>query len=218
MSWALLLGLVFALSLAVLVALFRRAELVRMQRKIDELELARRKGTRKARLAYPHVDLSRCLGCGACVRACPEEGVLDLIHGQALVVHGARCVGHGLCVKECPTGAIAVTFADGETRRDLPALDARNEVPGQRGLFLGGEVTGYALIRTAIAHGTAIADEVARRVGDDGADSSAYDLCIVGLAASLPRLVFRPSTTCGAAANFVSGCARRNSAAASTWK
>jgi thioredoxin reductase/Pyruvate/2-oxoacid:ferredoxin oxidoreductase delta subunit len=181
LSWTLLLGLVAALALAVLVTLHRRSELRRLAARVVELEQARAKGTRKARLAYPHVDLTRCLGCGACVRACPEEGVLALIHGQALVVHGARCVGHGACARECPTGAIALTFAELDSRRDLPALDPRLEVPGTPGLFLGGEVTGYALIRTAIAHGIAIADEVARRLAQGARRATrAFDLVIVG--------------------------------------
>ncbi len=181
MSWTLLVGLVLTLALAVLVTLFRRVELARQEQTIGELRAAREKGTRKARLAYPHVDLSRCFGCGACVRACPEEGVLALIHGQALVVHGSRCVGHGVCARECPTDAIALTFGELETRRDLPALDERLEVAGTPGLFLGGEVTGYALIRTAIAHGTAVADEVARRAaGGARAAPPVFDLCIVG--------------------------------------
>lgn len=181
MSWTLLIGLVLALSLAVIVALFRRSELRRLEEHLGELEVAREKGTRKARLSYPHVDLSRCLGCGACIRACPEEGVLALIHGQALVVHGARCVGHGVCARECPTDAIALTIGELETRRDIPALDPTLEAPGTPGLFLAGEVTGYALIRTAIAHGTAVADEVARRVRNAGpAPAKTFDLCIVG--------------------------------------
>jgi len=180
MSWTLLIGLVVALLLAVVASLFRRSELLRLEERLDELQSAREKGTRKARLSYPHVDLSRCLGCGACIRACPEEGVLALIHGQALVVHGARCVGHGACARECPTGAIAVTLGDIETRRDIPVLDPSLEVPGVPGLFLAGEVTGYALIRTAITHGTAVAGEVARRVAEGAGRDDAFDLCVVG--------------------------------------
>jgi NAD-dependent dihydropyrimidine dehydrogenase PreA subunit len=60
-------------------------------------------------LMQPVIDLSRCLGCGTCVAACPEGEVLDLVHGQAVVVNGARCVGHATCERECPVGAITVT-------------------------------------------------------------------------------------------------------------
>lgn len=129
-----------------------------------ERALAKEAGSDKAQLQYPHIDSSQCIGCATCVRACPEEGVLDILHGQAVVVHGARCVGHGLCAQACPVGAIAVTLGDVKTRRDLPAISESFEVKGQPGLFLAGEVTGYALVRTAIAHGVAVAGEVARRV------------------------------------------------------
>ena len=196
MGWTLYIVLIAVLAFAVAVTAHRRAELARMTRAKDELETAQERGSHRARLQYPHVDLTRCLGCGTCVSACPEEGVLQLIHGQAIVVHGARCVGHGLCARECPTGAIVVTLGDLEERRDIPVLSESFEAPDRRGLFLAGEVTGYALIRTAIAHGTAIADEVARRVrpGSNGArhrrqngharasatDGEPLDLCIVG--------------------------------------
>jgi len=181
---------VLALSLAVLLVAFRRVELERLEGTLRERREAQRKGTHQARLQYPHVDLSRCLGCGACVRACPEDGVLALIHGQAMVVHGARCVGHGVCAQECPTGAIALTIGDLETRRDIPALSPELESPQVPGLFLGGELTGFALIRTAIEHGTAVVNEVARRVAAGERSEGAFDLLVVGagpggLAASL---------------------------------
>ena len=181
MTWTILIGLILALSCAVLVANDRRVENARLEQRLGDLRRAKRKGSHRARLQYPHVDLSRCLGCGTCVRACPEEDVLALIHGQALVVHGARCIGHGTCAAECPTGAISITITDVESRRDIPALDDDFEVPGQEGLFLAGEVTGYALIRTAVTHGIAIADEVAGRVASARRrDDRVHDLCIVG--------------------------------------
>lgn len=174
-----LIGLLLGLGLAVSVIGYRQAELARISRGVTAMGEARDSGSRKARLQYPQIDLSRCLGCGTCVRACPEEGVLDIIHGQALVVHGARCVGHGKCAEECPTGAIAVTLGDLSNRSDIPVIDESFEVPEMPGLFLGGEVTGYALIRTAIGHGTAIADEVHKRT-KSASRGEALDLCIVG--------------------------------------
>jgi thioredoxin reductase len=174
----LLLAVVFALALAVAA---RRRELASMARAVDERGLARVRGSDKARLQYPHVDLTRCIGCGVCVDACPEEGVLEIVHGQALVVHGARCVGHGRCAVECPVGAIALTLGDLQERRDIPALTETLESATQPGLFLAGEVTGYALVRTAISHGTAVGTEVARRVRELPARSSdVRELVVVG--------------------------------------
>ena len=90
--------------------------------------------------------------------------MLDLIHGQAAVIHGARCVSHGACAKACPVNAIELTLGDLSDRRDIPVLTDQFEVTGAPGLFLAGEVTGYALIRTAIAHGAAIVQEVTSRI------------------------------------------------------
>lgn len=203
MGWLILPALVLTLTLVVLLLVVRRAELSWMNQKLGDLAEAKLKGSHRARLQYPFIDLSRCIGCGTCVQACPEDGVLDLIHGQAVVIHGARCVGHGLCAKACPVGAIDLTLGDLQDRRDIPSLNGQFESPQVPGLFLAGELTGYALIRTAITHGTAIADEVAVRIaqhpsrngeqrsqGLPGRDGELLDLCIVGagpagLAASL---------------------------------
>jgi thioredoxin reductase len=182
MGWTLLLALVLALGLALLAALARRRELAQLRATLGERERAERHGSARAALRHPVVDLSRCLGCGTCVAACPEEGVLALVHGQAAVVHGARCVGHAACERECPVGAITVTQGDLSQRRDVPVIDARLEAVGTPGLFLAGEVTAHALIHTAVAHGTAVAAEVGRRAqaGRACASEGALDLVIVG--------------------------------------
>ena len=181
MTWTLLIGLVLALGVALLAALARRRELHAMREQLVERDRAVRAGTAKAQLQHPVVDLSRCLGCGACVRACPEEGVLELLHGQAAVVNGAHCKGHSACARECPTSAITVTLTDLEDRRDVPALTEELEAVGSPGLFLAGEVTAHALIKIAIEQGTGVAAEVGRRVAaSPGANDDVLDLCVVG--------------------------------------
>src|SRR5205085_11923091 len=115
-SWILLVAIVLALGVALGAALLRRVELGRMESRLVERERAVRLGSAKAQLEHPIVDLTLCVGCGACVRACPEDGVLDLVHGQAMVVNGARCTGVAACATECPTGAITVALADVATR------------------------------------------------------------------------------------------------------
>ncbi len=191
MSLLLLLSVTLCLGLALTVSWLRRSELRALRVGLRDRAEAKKRGSDRARLQYPHVDLSRCIGCGSCVRACPEEGVLEVIHGQALVVHGARCVGHGRCAEECPVGAIALTLGDLKDRRDLPALDEGLQAIGVPGVYLAGELTGHALVRTAIEHGKAVVAEVARRARQEGPPpDEQLDLCIVGcgpagLAASL---------------------------------
>lgn len=164
MSWGVLVALVLTCGLALAVALARRAELRRMEQRVRDRARAVRSGSHEAQLQHPVVDLSRCLGCATCVAVCPEDGVLDIVHGQAVVVNGARCAGVSACERECPAGAITVTLANLESRNDVPALTDTLEADGARGLFLAGEVTAHALIRTAVEHGTAVAREVAARV------------------------------------------------------
>ncbi len=176
MSWTILLALVLGLGIALCALLVRRAELRSMQRHLAERERAVRAGSASAQLQHPVVDLSRCLGCGACVRACPEEGVLELVHGQAVVVNGARCNGIAACERSCPVGAIQVHLADLDQRRDVPALSECFEALGTPGLFLAGEVTAHARIRVALEHGRSVAREVAQRVRSTGALESAPSL------------------------------------------
>lgn len=180
--------LALGFTLAVLES--HRARRRRLRAVLGEVRQAKESGSAKARLQYPWVDLSRCIGCGTCVSACPEHGVLDLVHGQAAVVHGSRCVGHGRCAEQCPVEGIVLTLGDLQERSDIPALRGLEAI-GQDGLFLAGEVTGYALIRTAVQHGKQVAAEVAARIGgraqaEVDRDRSAanepemLDLCIIG--------------------------------------
>jgi thioredoxin reductase len=178
MSWTLLLGVVLILGLSLFAAASRRAELARMGRTVRDRDRALRLGADAAKLQHPVVDLSRCLGCATCVAVCPEDGVLEIVHGQAVVVNGARCEGISACERECPVGAITVTIANLETRTDVPVLTERLEAEGAPGLFLAGEVTAHALIKTAIEHGTAVAREAARRPRADR--EGVFDLVVVG--------------------------------------
>jgi thioredoxin reductase len=181
MSWLLLLGVTLALGLSFLAAAARRAEIARMETVVRARDKSVRSGAAKDRLLLPVIDLSRCLGCATCVSACPEDGVLELVHGQALVVRGARCQGIAACARECPVGAITVTLADLRARDDVPVVSESLEATGAPGLFLAGEVTAHALIKTALEHGKAVAGEVAERARKNRVrDADAYDLVIVG--------------------------------------
>lgn len=181
MSWTLLLGVVLVLGLSLFAAKSRKAELARMQRSLDQRIRSDPGRGPSALLSQPVVDLSRCMGCGTCIRACPEENVLDLIHGQAAVVNASQCNGTAQCEAECPVDAIKVTIANVEARGDIPAVTAELEAIGSPGLFLAGEVTATSRIKKAVVHGTGVAAEVAHRTKNARDQSgNALDLCIVG--------------------------------------
>lgn len=181
MSWTLLLGTLLALGVLLLARLVRLRELARMQQSVRARDRALRSGAAEAQLQHPVVDLSRCLGCATCFAVCPEEGVLDIVHGQAVVQNGARCQGVSACERECPVGAITVTLARVEERTDIPAVTEELEAVGVPGLFLAGEVTAHALVKTAVDHGVAVAAEVAHRTRERARPpGDVLDLVVVG--------------------------------------
>ena len=51
------------------------------------------------------VNAGECIGCGACVEACPSEAIS--LNEVAVVDEGA-CIDCGVCVDECPTEAITL--------------------------------------------------------------------------------------------------------------
>jgi thioredoxin reductase/ferredoxin len=159
------LGSIIYAGFGTVVFLSVRTQLRRYQRQEQAaLAAARRVGlaTDGPRAQHPHIDVSGCIGCGACVGACPEGDVLAVVGGKAALVHPHKCIGHGLCAEACPVGAIEIVMAKPTMTADLPTLteEMESSVPN---LFIAGELTGLALIKNAINQGARCVDVVARR-------------------------------------------------------
>ncbi len=133
------------------------------------------------RAQHPHIDVSSCIGCGACVGVCPEGEVLAVLGGKAALIHGEKCIGHGLCAEACPVGAIEIVMAPPSMTADLPALTAELEstVPN---LFIAGELSGLALIKNAVNQGRDCVDVISRRRPQAGGPrkGAVLDVCIIG--------------------------------------
>ena len=91
---------------------------------------------------HPLIDQAKCLGCGACVKACPEtphHDVLGLIDGKAVLISPTDCIGHGACKIVCPFDAITLVFGTERRGLDIPVLKPNFEsnVPG---IFVAGDV------------------------------------------------------------------------------
>lgn len=168
-------GALLIVGLVVLPYLFRFRRRTRRDRERKEEAVAL--GIDKPAAQFPYVDPGRCIGCGACVKACPEGDVLGIVGGTAVVVNGLRCVGHGRCEEACPVGAIQVGLGDLKSREDVPLLDENHEttVPG---LYIVGELGGLSLVRNAASQGRTVVERLARsRIsGDPGV----LDVAVVG--------------------------------------
>jgi uncharacterized protein (DUF362 family)/NAD-dependent dihydropyrimidine dehydrogenase PreA subunit len=51
----------------------------------------------------PELDTQACVGCGACVDACPADALRG---GKLPQLEGSRCIGCLCCVEVCPEGAL----------------------------------------------------------------------------------------------------------------
>ncbi len=153
------------LAFAVILCLPVVSHLRRMRKK-ETAALAAAKRSRLStegpRAQHPRIDVSHCIGCGACVEVCPEGDVLAVIAGKAAIVNGHKCIGHGLCAEACPVGAIVIVMADPSIAADLPRLSPELEtnVPN---LFVVGELGGLALIKNAVNQGRDCIDIIAAR-------------------------------------------------------
>jgi thioredoxin reductase/Pyruvate/2-oxoacid:ferredoxin oxidoreductase delta subunit len=128
---------------------------------------------------HPKIDPVKCLGCGACVRACPEaaHNVLGMINGKAELIEPTYCIGHGACKASCPTDAITLVFGTETRGVDIPNVnpDFQTNVPG---IFIAGELGGMGLIRNATEQGRQAMESV--RALDRLGRPDIYDVVIVG--------------------------------------
>ncbi|MDH4230130.1 MAG: NAD(P)-binding domain-containing protein [Nitrospirota bacterium] len=129
---------------------------------------------------HPHIDEAQCIGCAACVSACPERKheVLGVIHGKAQLINPTACIGHGACKAACPVDAITLVFGTETRGVDIPNVKPNFEtnVPG---IFVAGELGGMGLIGNAVEQGRQAMDSVARLAGKGGG-TDVMDVVIVG--------------------------------------
>lgn len=158
---------------AIYLGLRRRAEI----RSLATLAEAVEAGLMEPASLHPVIDPARCLGCAACVRACPEGQILGLVNGKAALIEPAECIGHGACRAACPQGAITLVFGSEARGVEIPHVgpDFQTNVPG---LFIAGELGGMGLIRNAIEQGRQAMESIKRLDGLGKADS--LDVVIIG--------------------------------------
>ncbi|MGE0132101.1 MAG: NAD(P)-binding domain-containing protein [Blastocatellales bacterium] len=136
-------------------------------------------------LPYPHpvINVATCIGCHACVEACPHD-VLAIVNGKAALVAVEQCMEDTSCQVECPTvpkSCFVVNSTKKIPERKVPKRDERF-MTNKPGIYLIGDVSGVPLIKNAINEGGAVIDYVVEDIRQTGRNGNAdYDVAIIGI-------------------------------------
>ncbi|MGV6853199.1 MAG: NAD(P)-binding domain-containing protein [bacterium] len=127
---------------------------------------------------HPVIDPALCMGCGSCVKACPEGKILGLIDNKAQLINGSACIGHGQCKLACPFDAINLVFGTAQRGIEIPEINAEFETNVPR-IFIAGELGGMGLIKNAIEQGRQAITSIVKHYSNKPSHLK-YDLIIVG--------------------------------------
>jgi len=134
---------------------------------------------------YPHpvINTETCIGCHACVDACPHD-VLAIVNGKATPVALDQCMEDTSCEVECPTvpkSCVVVNTTKKIAKRQVPKRDPKfmTDVPG---VYLIGDVSGVPLIKNAINEGGTVINYIVEDLAQEGQNGAAdYDVAIIGI-------------------------------------
>ena len=133
---------------------------------------------------YPHpvVLADQCIGCQACVDACPHN-VLAMVGRIATAVRRADCMEDTSCQVACPVDAcIVVNTTKVIKPRPVPKRDKSTFMTNVPGCYLIGDVSGTPLIKNAANEGADVIKHIKEELRSAAPEPQAeLDVAIIGI-------------------------------------
>jgi thioredoxin reductase/NAD-dependent dihydropyrimidine dehydrogenase PreA subunit len=166
--------LLYVTPLLLILAIYIKRNRKINRRGRERLREAKEAGLNEPASIHPIIDPGRCVGSGACVKACPEKA-LSMVNGKAVLTDASHCIGHGACLAACPVEAIELVFGTEKRGMDIPLVKPSFETNVDN-IFIAGELGGMGLIRKAAEQGKQAIDTILKKKND----GNEYDVVIIG--------------------------------------
>lgn len=174
MAHSYLTTLLYLLPLILALVLYYRRHSKKETQFIARLAETVKSGITEPLTLHPVIDTNKCIGSGACVRACPEHS-LGIVRGKAVLVQPDHCIGHGACEAACPVEAIQLVFGTEKRGIDIPLVKPTFET-NVSGIYIAGELGGMGLIRKGVDQGARAIESIRKHKGS----ADELDVVIVG--------------------------------------
>lgn len=169
-------GAVLLLCVAAILFYLRRKN-VKSSKTEKKVEIAKEEGLFEPVSLYPHIDLTTCIGSGACITACPEKDILGIVDGVATVINTSNCIGHGACFHACPVEAISLRIGTESRGVDLPHVSEDYET-NIKGMYIAGELGGMGLIKNSVEQGQQAMENISK--SKKPSKENVLDVIIIG--------------------------------------
>jgi thioredoxin reductase (NADPH) len=171
-------GAAFTVCTAIVVIYFKRIQHESLQ-VAERVEVAKEEGRFEPVSLHPHIDLTKCIGSGACISACPEKDILGIVDGVATVVNASSCIGHGACFHSCPVEAISLRIGTETRGVELPHVKPNYET-NISGIYIAGELGGMGLIKNSTEQGMQAVDSIMKSGKYSSEEDQFIDVVIIG--------------------------------------